>query len=93
MTLYERFAQFEDDYLEFDKVQSKRSTRPDLHAFMLLDSIFPDTKNIIASSGHDEFHLSISFESFHGLVTDAQIKELVQCGIRVSEYECLSMFV
>lgn len=92
MTIYERFAQFEDEYLDFHKIQIKRSTRPDLHAFMLLDSLFPDTEDIISGAEHDEIYLSISIESLHGMATDDQILELVRCGVRVSEYECLTMF-
>lgn len=39
----DRFDEFETDFLEFNKVENKRSLRSDLHAFLLLN---------MASAGH-----------------------------------------
>lgn len=93
MNLKERFDLFEDEeYLKFERVEVKRSGRPDLHAFLLLDKLCPDTRDIISASEHDEFYLSIDIEKFEEIVTDDQIKELVRCGIRLCDEECLCMF-
>ena len=39
-------------YLKFSEITTKKSQRPDLHAFQLLDEIFPDTNDIISCTTH-----------------------------------------
>jgi len=88
----ERFEDVNDEHGEFDKIKNKRSNRPDLHAFLLLDELFPGADDIISSSQHDEFYLDISAEDIEKL-TDEQILELTRCGVMYNdESECLSMF-
>ena len=92
-TLSERFEQFEDDYPDFKKVAKPLSQRADLHAFMLLDKIQPSGGDMISSSEHDEFYLSIDCDKLAEVISDEQIQELVCCGIRFDgEYDCLCMF-
>lgn len=94
MKLQKRFEQFEDDYLKFEKVKNKRSLRPDLHAFMLLDELFPGQQDIISGSGYEEIYLSIDVEEFESKITDFQIQELVRCGIRYhKEFDCLALYI
>lgn len=94
INLQERFEKFEDDYLEFEKINNKRSLRPDLHAFILLDELFPGKKEIISSSGYEEIYLDIDIEEFRLRITDLQIQELVRCGIRYhKEFDCLALYV
>ncbi len=93
MELHQRFEQFEDEFLKFDRVKVKRSKRRDLHAFMLLDEILPGVRPLIAASEHDEFYLDINCDKFEEIVTDEQIKELHRCGVRHDDgYDCLCMF-
>lgn len=42
MDIHERFEAVNDDYINFDRVENKRSERPDLHAWLLLDELFPN---------------------------------------------------
>lgn len=90
--IQEIFESFDDDYLKFEEIENKRSNRPDLHAFLLLEELFPtDNKSdMICSSEHDEFWLDVSFEQMKKL-TDDQILELIRCGVRC-DYDCLLMF-
>lgn len=84
----------DDDYGAFGLVENRRSDRPDLHAFMLLDELFPDSNRcMISSASHDEVWLDVSLEKVETL-TDEQITELVRCGL-LYDYEhcCLMMFV
>jgi len=76
---------------KFASIENKRSNRPDLHAFMLLDELFPGTMEIIAGAAHDEIFLGI-YEEQIALLTDDQIIELIKCGVRYGE-DCLCMFV
>lgn len=93
MDISERFNQFDNEYLNFDAVQDKRSYRPDLHAFLLLDDLFPNPDNdMIAAAEHDEFWLDVDGEAIATL-TDDQILELVRCGVRYdSDVDSLAMF-
>jgi hypothetical protein len=93
MDISERFEMFDDEYLEFDRVENKRSNRPDLHAFLLLDELFPGDSDIVDHAEHDEIWLDVDDEQLKKL-TDDQILELVRCGIRYdSDNASLCTFV
>lgn len=76
----------------FDKlVQNRRSNRPDLHALLLLESIFPGRDgDIIGHAEHDQIWLDFDEDDSEKL-TDEQIVELSACGVFYDE-DSLSMF-
>lgn len=74
----------------FTSIENKRSNRPDLHAFLLLDSLFPGTNDMVAGATHDEIFLDVSEDQIAAL-TDEEILELMKCGVRYGE-DCLCMF-
>ena len=87
------FEKFSDtEYLKFDRVNNKRSNRPDLHAFLLLNSLCPGTSNIVSDAGIDEIFLGIDVVQLAELISEDQVCELVRCGVRFSEYDWLCMF-
>jgi hypothetical protein len=94
MEINERFDAVEGDYAKFDLVEAKRSQRPDLHALLLLDELFPNPgRDIIRSAAHSEIWLDVEGEKLNDL-TDPQILELARCGVRYdSENDYLIMFV
>ena len=83
------------EFLEFDKVSPKLSTRPDLHAFLLLDSMFPGmTTDMISGASHDEIWLDVDAEALASIATDEQLRDLCRCGVRYDEEnDSLVMFV
>lgn len=88
-----RIQQFEDDFLKFDGVESKFSTRPDLHAFIFLDRLLPETdRDIVCSAGHDQIWLDVSVEILNPLITDDELRDLVRCGIMYDTDDGLTMF-
>ena len=93
MDIHERFEAVNDDYIKFDRVENKRSERPDLHAWLLLDELFPNPgHDMVSAAEHDEIWLDVDDEQLETL-TDEQILELVRCGVRHDdECECLAMF-
>lgn len=100
MTTSELEALFEkymgSDYIKFDRVpeERKRSTRPDLHAFLLLDSLVPGNRDMVSNAEHDEIYLEVKSEELAAVATEENILELVRCGVRFSgEFDCLAMFV
>ncbi len=94
MNINDRFEAVNDDYIKFDKVKNKRSMRPDLHAYILLDELFPNPgADIVCAASHDKIWLDFESEKINEL-TDSQILELTRCGVRYDkEYDSLAMFV
>jgi hypothetical protein len=94
MEISERFNLVGDDFCKFELVENKKSSRQDLHAFILLDSLFElNHRDIVAAASHDVIYLETSSEDCEKL-TDDQILELTRCGVMYdSENDCLSMFV
>lgn len=81
MSLEHRFKRFATEYLAFNKVDTKLASRPDLHAFILLNNLVPDTGEIIAAAEHDQVWLAIDIQKLEIVITDDQIRELVRCGV------------
>ncbi len=89
----ELFEKHGKEYLEFKKIKNKLNHRPDLHAFLLLDSLSKknDNSDMISYSAHDEFFLSVAPEDIKD-VTEDQIIELIRCGVRISNEGGFCMF-
>lgn len=101
MTEQEVIDAFEDDsnddlYLKFEQIPNDRklSNRPDLNAFLLLDSLVPASRDIIDGAEHDEFYLQPSAADLAAAgITIFQIQDLIRSGVRYeSEYGCLAMY-
>ena len=91
------FKAYEDEeYLQFSRVGNKRSSRPDVHAFILLDELVPAPArpaldelvpiicNMVLASKDDELYLSVEVEQLNGVDPEA-IKELLRCGVWYNE--------
>ena len=84
------------NYLDskFDRVEVKLSSRPDIHAFILLNQLVPGKTDIIDGSEHDEIYLGVDVEELRKAATRDQLIDLCRCGIRFNDdYDCLAMFV
>ncbi len=80
------FHEDHDEYIKFDRVEKKRSNRPDLHAFLLLDELQPRSCDMVCSSHHDEFYLDTELnDEFIEKLTRDTVIELIRCGVRYSE--------
>lgn len=97
MTVKELLALFKkhnDEFLEFENVEHKRSTRKDIHAFILLDELVPGTDDIVSAATHDEIFLAVGVEALAEKATEEQVVDLIRCGIRIDDHEeGLAMFV
>jgi len=85
---------YNDEYLKFEKVETKFTTRPDLHAFILLDKLIPGSKtDIISAAEHDEIYISTNLDKLAEVITEEQCVDLIRCGVRYSEdHGCFTMF-
>lgn len=88
------FESFQDSPRDFAYVKNKKSNRTDLHAFMLLDSLVPGTRDMVTGAEHDEIFLNVDLDNLAEKITEDQVLDLVRCGVMYNdEFECLSMFV
>jgi len=81
------FDKYEDEYIQFKNVANKRSRRPDMHAFIVLDELLPgDGKgDLISAAEHDQFFLDIEPEALARVATEEIILDLVRCGVSFDE--------
>jgi hypothetical protein len=94
MNLSETFDKFDDDYIKFELIENKLSSRPDLHAFILLNQLVPGNRDMVSAAEHDEIYLDVSIDDLAEVITEQQVQELVRCGVRYDDgLDCLCMFV
>lgn len=75
-------------------VTSRRSSRPDIHAFVLLNELVPGTEDMVSVAEHDKIWLSVSPEQLAAVATDDIVLELVRCGVCYDNgVHSLAMFV
>ena len=81
------FDKYEDEYIQFQNVANKRSRRPDMHAFIVLDELLPgDGKgDLISAAEHDQFFLDIEPEALARVATEEIILDRVRCGVSFDE--------
>ncbi len=94
MKIYDRFEAVSKEHYEFNRIENKRSERPDLHAFLLLDELFPyPGVDMVSCAEHDTIWLEPGGDKLSAL-TDDQILELVRCGVGYDdETESISFMV
>lgn len=91
--LAELFNSYEDEFLKFDRIQKPLSSRPDIHAFILLNEIYPNTRDMVSAAEHDIIYLDVSLEDLADKITPEQVCDLVRCGVMIEDEEYLAMFV
>jgi acetone carboxylase gamma subunit len=84
--LKEKFDKLDEEYLKFDRVKNKLSSRPDIHAFILLNQLHPSHVDIVGGANHDEIFLNVDPELISNHATDEQVADLVRCGVIYGEY-------
>lgn len=78
------------------RVQNKRASRPDLHAFLLLDALLPGASGdkMVSAAEHDTIYLDVDLDALAAVIASEQVMELDDCGVIYSEdNDCLMMFV
>jgi hypothetical protein len=92
--LHAAFEKFNDDFLNFEGIENKRSRRPDIHAFLLLDELVPGRADMVCAAEHDEIFLEVNPDDLAKAATEDHVLELIRCGVRwSSEGDSLAMFV
>jgi hypothetical protein len=91
------FKQHDDEFLKFGLVENRRSSRRDLHAFLLLDELLPlrgeFDGDIVSGAGHDQIWLDIDVTRLAEVITEDQIIELLRSGVMFDDHDDgLSMY-
>ncbi len=87
------FKEFETEFLKFDRIETKLSQRPDLHAFLLLDKLVPGTEDMVSYATYDEINLSVEPKDLAKVATEDQLRDLHRCGVRHNTgFDTLEMF-
>lgn len=86
------FEKHNDEFLKFKRVKNKLSSRPDIHAFILLNQLVPGTRDMVSAAEHDEFFLDVDVDELEKVATEEQVIDLIRCGVRLCDYG-LAMFV
>ena len=85
-SIQERFEEHDDgdEYGQFKRIEHPLHRRADISAFLLLDSLCPPLDNgsdIIAAAENDVIYLDVDLDTLGDNITDAQILDLVRCGV------------
>lgn len=84
---------FEQEYLKFENVRYKLSSRPDLHAFLMLNALVPGTRDMISGAEHDEIYLDVEIEDLAAVADPEMLLDLHRCGVRYDDStNSLAMF-
>jgi len=87
----------DDDNFDFDGFEKRKNpikddfVRRDLVAFVKLQTLVPGDDRIIAGAEHDKIWLGIELEDLAKVITEEDIKFLVDCGVFIED-ESLTMF-
>jgi hypothetical protein len=88
------YEKLEDERLKFEDVDPKLSSRPDIHAFILLNQLLPGNRDMVSASEHDQIWLDVDLEALAEVATVDHIRQLEACGVHYdSDYDSLYMFV
>jgi hypothetical protein len=91
------FEKFEDEYIQFERIQAPPTLRPDLCAFLLLDRLVPASRagrDMITGAGHEVIYLDVDMQALAEAASEEDVCTLVRCGVRYdAEYDCLALFV
>ena len=85
----------ENEYIEFEKVENKKSKFADIHGLLLLEEKFPPNEishGILDNFDYETATINIEIEEDNIPLTENDIIELLRCGIDYDEdLECLTM--
>lgn len=92
MTLEEMTALFEQHNDEWFLKRGEETKLRDFDAFVLIEKLVPSDRDIISAAEHDQYWLAVDEEELAAVITEDQIKYLLQCGIMHEEGMGLSVF-
>lgn len=87
-------ADDDKEFCRFHAVENKKSGRPDVHGFLLLDSLCPGKSDLVVGAKHGEIFLAVRPEELMASASFSRLVELRRCGLRYDEdTDSLTMLV
>jgi len=91
---YDNIGSEKYHFYEFEKIVNPPSKRQDLCAMLKLAELVQDEGNMISASNNGEIFFDPSFDDLaEAGITDDVVVYLIRCGVRVTDFDCLGMFV
>lgn len=95
MTLTELKALFNQhdkaEWGHFERVENPRNPRPDLHALLMLDALFPydpgDPKGMVTAVSSETVWLSPETDALLAVLTEAHVIELLRCRVWLVDHQ------
>jgi hypothetical protein len=90
------FEKYDDEYIEFDRVQNPLHPCPDVCAFILLNKLVPLQRgqDMVSWSEHDEIGFFVDPTALAKAASEDDILTLVRCGVRYDDgSDSFKMFV
>jgi hypothetical protein len=88
------FEKLDDVNPKFKDIANKLSSRPDIHALILLNQLTPGDSDMVSAAEHDQIWLDVEIDKLALVVTVEQLEELYACGVYYDpDVESLFMFV
>jgi len=85
INLEKLFEKHDDEYLKFDRIKDKFHTRPDMHAFSLLNNLAVSTANMVSDAEHDKIYLDVNPDDVVEIIPEEQVIDLIRCGVRLDD--------
>lgn len=87
------FELFDDEFGQFENIESPMHRLKDLCAFLMLDAVLPGNYKAVAAAEHDKIWLNADVEGLARVATNGLIRDLVRCGVMLdTENNSLAMF-
>jgi hypothetical protein len=89
--IYNKYQEGDYAFLDFELVENKRSTIPDLHGMLLFAEIFKPQHRIVSAAEHDQIWFNHGDleedENYNSIfpITEEQLLELFRCGFSFDE--------
>lgn len=91
-TLEEKFNKFEDEYLEFEKIEKPLHPSRDICGLLYIHNLIPFDGVAVGYAEHDIVGINVSCDKLNNIIKDEDIIYLKRCGISYdSEYDSLIM--
>jgi hypothetical protein len=80
-----KWDKYKKHFLNWNAVQNRLATCPQVHALILLDKLFPNRSYLISDAYHELLRLAITWEELEKVASESQIIDLIRCGFSWSE--------
>jgi hypothetical protein len=93
LNLKELNEKYRNEFLKFERVESKKHPVPDIHVFLTLDELAPasypsgERCDIVAFADHDKIGLATDPRKLAEAATEEQFRDLLRAGLCYDEDE------